>query len=459
MHNDEPTLLDRLDRRPLITEVADAIANCTPPQVLGVHGDWGLGKTSFMHQLQWHLTGDCPQQPDHNRRSLRASGPLSPLTDLYRTTIRAVWFDAWRYQYETAPVVALLQEIRAQLSWGRQLATATKRNAQVAVRGALLSIEDLTKKIGLQYSKLRDAHREWEVTNLAVALPSHTLRVHLTAEITKLLPRRRQHAPLPRLVVFIDDLDRCEPEAAYRLLEGLKIYLTLDNCVFVLGLNQKVLEAAIASRLSTPSRDDLSDQHVHSRAAAYLEKLCQNVWRLPPVRHPGQLLCDLIEYTVHNVTQRTWLQSAIQSHPSFPPNPRRLKGLANVIGRLAPHLPPAHILPEAAAIVESRLLLIVAYIYQFHHELFTRWQSDLTLYARIRDRCSGDESDIPCLNSLVLPQKNVPDDRTPTPTTGRANTYPDPTALDVFWIQPLVDALGTEVTAEQFAPYLHGRTT
>ena len=64
MHNDEPTLMDALDRKPLIKEVGEAIARCTPPQVFGIHGDWGLGKTSFLHQVQWYLTGECPQQSE-----------------------------------------------------------------------------------------------------------------------------------------------------------------------------------------------------------------------------------------------------------------------------------------------------------------------------------------------------------------------------------------------------------
>jgi len=51
LRNDEPVLLDDLKRWRLVSEVGDSIANCHPPQVMGVHGDWGLGKTSFMHQV------------------------------------------------------------------------------------------------------------------------------------------------------------------------------------------------------------------------------------------------------------------------------------------------------------------------------------------------------------------------------------------------------------------------
>lgn len=481
MHNDEPTLLDRLNRRGLITEVGDAIANCSPPLVFGVHGDWGLGKTSFLHQVQWYLTGNCPQQYDATKRSLPETSILGEPTGLYKRTIRAIWFDAWRYQHETAPIVALLQEMRTQLSWVQRAATATARGSEVSVRGALLSIEELTKKIGLQYSKFLDANREWEAKNLAVALPSHTLRVHLSKAISTLLPRRVKNAPSPRLAVFIDDLDRCEPEAAYRLLEGLKIYLALDNCVFVLGMNQKAVEGAIGGRMdarqdhavivSAASEEHQADhdlqrqvrrqieRQVKSRATAYLEKLCQNIWRLPTVRDPGRLLNDLLESTVESASVRDRVKQAIEGCSCLPPNPRRIKGLANLLGRLSSRLPPDRRLRREAAIIEARLLVIVAYVYQFHHELFVRWESDPSFYNKIRDRCQGQESDISCLDSLVLRERSPRDDKAPTPTSERESTYPDPTDPNVFWIQPLVDSLGTEVTAEQFRPYLHGGTT
>ena len=481
MHNDEPVLLDALERGTLIAEVGEAIAGCKPPQVFGVHGDWGLGKTSFLHQVQWYLTGDCPQQPeavtkDLKRRAKEAAedaanwngadeGPAEAKDEegdastqrggVYRDVVQAVWFDAWRYQNEPVPVVALLHEMRAQLAWGSRAVRSTARNTKVAVRGALLSMEELTKKIGFQYSKFREAHREWETENLAAALPSHTLREHLRAAVAQLLPRKRAGEVPPKLVVFIDDVDRCEPESAYRLLEGLKIYLTLDNCVFVLGMNQKAIEEAIAQRMRAGTGDNPT-----MRAAAYMEKLCQNVWRLPAVRQPGGVLYDLLASTVDHPGVRDWIRRGIDAtgQPCLPPNPRRLKGLANLIVRLSSQFPTQEdrVIPQDM-ILEAQCLLIVACIYQFHHELYVRWELDPDLYNKIYDRCRGVDLDLPFLDSLILPQQ-YPDheDGRTIPAETPESTYPDPTQANIFWIQPLILHLGDQFPLSQFERYLRG---
>ena len=275
-----------------------------------------------------------------------------------------------------------------------------------------------------------------------------------------------KNAGRPRLAVFIDDVDRCEPAAAYRLLEGMKAYLTLDNCVFIIGMNQKAVEDAIGRRLDVaagaPSPTGVTSERLaeqrKSRAAAYMEKIRQNVWRLPAVKAPSQVLHHLLETTVAREHVRSCIKQAVEEYQCLPPNPRRLKGLANLIGRLSSRFPQEVALVADEGLLEARLLVVVAYIYQFHPELYTRWEAEPSLYDRILDRCRSDRSDIPLLDSLVLPNRTKASDTTPTPTEVTESTYPDPTATDVFWIQPLILSLGAEVTAAQFAPYLHGRT-
>ncbi len=452
MHNDEPTLQDDLERGALIREVGEAVATCTPPQVFGVHGDWGLGKTSFLHQVQWYLMGACPQQSDD---ATKEASSRDLAKGRHEKTIRAIWFDAWRYQYEDVPVVALLQEMRAQLSTLRRIPNAAK----VAARGALLSLEDLTKKIGFQYSKIQQANREWKAENLATPLPSHTMRQHLREAIDQLLLQPKRN-PLRRLVIFIDDIDRCESTAAYRLLEGLKIYLTLENCVFVLGMNQKVIEEAIGIQIQIQD-----DETRKVRAAAYLEKLCQNVWRLPTVRQPHLFLAKLLKKTVadeaacRRIIRGVEDHRGVKDHHCLPPNPRRLKGLANLIGRLWVRLPKVSTtLPEEereqAAIRETQLLMIVAYIYQFHHDLYVRWEVDVDLYTKIYDWCNGGQTTLSFLKSLIRPKEADTGRDGQTEQSSMESTYPDPADARVFCIQSLIQHLGVEVSPDQFHHYL-----
>ena len=456
MHNDEPTLRDRLRRNALIAEVGEAIATCKPPQVFGVHGDWGLGKTSFLHQVRWYLTGDNPQALDTVN---------APKKSKHSDRLLAVWFDAWRYHAEAVPVVALLQEMRAQLAQQGSKALAVKKLSEVAFRGTLLSLDELTKKIGFQYAKFEQAYRQANAENLAATLPSESLRKNLQETIRLLLPeadKQEGNEGTSRLVVFVDDLDRCEPKAAYRLLEGLKVYLTLDNCVFVLGLNQKAVEGAIANRLAGGLTDEDARRDAQARAASYLEKICQNVWHLPIPDAPGQLLCDLVadggDVPSHQVG---WLREVVGQRQCLPPNPRKLKGLANLVVRLFARL-PSHVEAGRDNLGREAVqnLLMVAYVHQFHHDLYVRWQANPDgLYDAIGKWCRGGEPALDVLQALqlpVAPASGGPEDAEGEAATDQ-NTFPDPTAANVFWIQDIVRDMSEHAGPAPYAPYLQAK--
>lgn len=447
LHNDEPTLIDWLNRADLVQEVGRAVAYCDPPQVFGIHGDWGAGKTSFLHQLQLHLTGKCPQYTEDELKDAHVKTTL-PIGQYKYITV--IWFEAWRYQYETVPVVALLQEIRSQLEWSAKLKLQAKKIFEVTFRSALLALEDLTKKIGIQASKIQEVGEKWERDHLAAALPSHTIREHLQKAIDDLLPedeadsKDKADRRSPRLVVLIDDLDRCEAESAYKLLEGLKIYLTLRNCVFVLGLNQKIIEDVIRKNMPGEKKQDL-------RAAAYLEKLCQNFWRLPVMIDPKKLLCQWLPNEIKDLVEQ-----AIGDKQCLPPNPRRLKGFANLLRRFASLLPQVEEEKQNNVLMEKEIkyMLVVAYIYQFHHDLFLRWQSNPDLYNQIRDWIHNYTTDLDFLKQLELPLKIIKIETTATPEFDIISAYPDPTESNIFWIQRLIHEFDDTVNEGHFMRYL-----
>jgi hypothetical protein len=288
--------------------VAEAVATCTAPQVFGVYGDWGTGKTSFLYQLSRKLVGRTPQdQPDKN-----------PVKTTWSDRVTLVWFEAWRYQHEPSPIVALLQEIRTQLPWYAKALEETRKLASVSIRSALQSFDAVARMIGLQTipidaGKIQKIGERWEQDNLATTLPSNLVRQQLEHALGTLLGGSGDNAQ--RLVVLVDDLDRCEPESAYRLLEGIKIYLNLPNCVFVLGVNQDVIESAVAGHLPK----QLTAEERARRAREYVEKLCQTSIHLPLVHEPAELLKTWLP---KKLPGRDALCEVVRISRCLPANPR-----------------------------------------------------------------------------------------------------------------------------------------
>jgi hypothetical protein len=412
---DEPCVeVDLLpERKRLIEQIAHAVAFSDPPLVVGVHGDWGSGKTSFLHSLKYELSGLRPNL--HGADKLPEKKGISHVVP--------IWFEAWRYQYESTPVVALLHEIRAQLSFGQKFLLESKKLSEIAIRGALLSIEDVTKKIGFQASKIQQAGENWERENLAATLPSAQLREFLDDALSKLLGDVDGHDR--RLVVFIDDLDRCEPETAFRLLESLKVYLHLRRCVFVLGINQREVERALAKVMPSGNKDAAQDSaELTIRAHEYLEKICANVWHLPLV--PLERQTDLINAWLTGKLPDDFLAKVVElirDHDYLPANARRIKAFANSLLRhymarvdekkaLAPS-------PE-----DAPLTCIIAALQQFHPHLWRHVESEPEFLLELQAFASGSldkppaagtggrrrASDLhPELAALELPNEGKPD--------------------------------------------------
>jgi hypothetical protein len=452
LHNDEPTLFDHLDRIPLLRRVGDDIAQCEPPHVFGVHGDWGAGKTSFLHQLQAYLTGTCPQQPEAAlKRAKNDKGKPLPV-GVHKAHVTVVWFEAWRYQHEQAPIIALLQEIRTQLPWYSKALAQTRKLGDVAIRSALLAFEDLTKKIGLQASKFQEAGESWERENLATVLPSHMVRQHLERALATLLGEGETPAglPRPRLVVMVDDLDRCESEAAYKLIEGIKIYLNLPNCVFVLGMNQRIIEEAIASHI--PKSDDRALQAL--RAREYLDKLCQNIVHLPFPRQPVDLLKELLSGLPH----AAGVYGVLKMHGCLPRNPRKIKSYANFLRGYAPRFATQLAAAGQAGQDCATLVVIFSCLYQFHPELYRILETHPLFYGEIRGWARLDATIVehPVFKGLGRAEMaGKGDPSAPTADPQRVNAYADPAEGNVFRVQGLI-ATFRPVTRTEVETYLVG---
>jgi hypothetical protein len=86
----------------------------------------------------------------------------------------------------------------------------------------------------------------------------------------------------PRIVVFVDDLDRCFPDKAVELIEHIKLVLNQRGFAFVLGVNEDIIQAVVKTKFEKDYKID------PAYAEDYLDKIVQV--KVPvPQREPGDM--------------------------------------------------------------------------------------------------------------------------------------------------------------------------
>src|SRR5215831_2078374 len=150
-----------------------------------------------------------------------------------------------------------------------------------------------------------------------------------------------------RLIVFIDDLDRCSIENTLDILESIKLLFNANNTTFVVAADMKKLE--MAWNLRHKSAIDSLDGREH------LDKIFQLKLSLPPKisfpkegneKEANKLIEQYLNQNLENQLP-TSLQEFIIN--GFPPNPRKIKralSLAYFIGKNITILDSSDIFPE-----------------------------------------------------------------------------------------------------------------
>lgn len=278
--NDEPTTTDRLGHAPYADALAELCRSGRPPFTVGLYGGWGCGKTSLLQQVEHRLQTAEPR-------------------------VATLWFNPWRHQFDESPVVALLQDLAATLPWPRRL--ALRRGSLLRLAGTVAG-EALLRALtsgGLSTTDLLQLGVVRESQVRAAQSAVQRLQQALADDVEQVLQARK----CERLVVLLDDLDRCRAETAVRVLESLKLFLAADHCVYLLGLDPERLDRSLGG---------------DGGAEAYLDKVVQLPFWIPPPL-PERLeafATDLLGLAASPETARLVAVGAGD-------NPRRLKRFIN----------------------------------------------------------------------------------------------------------------------------------
>jgi len=122
-----------------------------------------------------------------------------------------------------------------------------------------------------------------------------------------------------RLVVFIDDLDRCLPEKTIDILEVIKLFLDVPKCIFVLGVEKEVIERGIEVRYKSKDQKPISGKD-------YIEKIIQIPFVLPPIREDD--MAAFIEKLGIGEREKRYVTIVAKGAGC---NPRKVKMFLNVL--------------------------------------------------------------------------------------------------------------------------------
>jgi hypothetical protein len=250
---------------------------------MALDGDWGAGKTFFV------------QRWAHELRSEQ---------------LAVIEFDAWKCDSSSEPLIALIAEINKQLdplvaklpaatkvgatakeTWKAAISAARKIAVPAAKIVAGTAVKQLTgygigsivsgdgAESGNESSKSADVvaklseklseqlEKEYEARQQSTA----AFRENLEQTIQTLVDEKIVLAPL---VVLIDELDRCRPDFAIRLIETVKHLFDVPGVTFVLATNTRQLSESVRAVYGN------GFDAIH-----YLQHFFEMVYRLPAPNH------------------------------------------------------------------------------------------------------------------------------------------------------------------------------
>lgn len=297
--DDNPTSDDNLGFAPTADVIVQAIKNTSRrPLTIGVFGGWGSGKTSLMQMVEASLKQD---------------------------QVKTVWFNAWKYSGKEIIWNALIQTVLLSMKSAPEVIEASRREEfKRRVIDVSVCLAKYAAKVGTRLVP-GGLVKEGDVDDLFAALGSDVADGSLfefmnrfESEFKRLVD---EYVGDGYMVVFIDDLDRCLPENAIEVMEALKLYLDKANCIFVIGVEPSIIEAAISLRYGANS--NLS-------ASMYLEKIIQLPIAVPRVRTQGGLKLissDSDAFSFDQPEQQEQFSQLIKIGMDL--NPRRMKRFAN----------------------------------------------------------------------------------------------------------------------------------
>ncbi|MDD5326636.1 MAG: P-loop NTPase fold protein [Phycisphaerae bacterium] len=251
---------DILNLKPFADVIAGAALGTKGPFTIGVYAEWGEGKTSVLRLAK-------------------------ELVEKNNSDIVTAWFNAWQYGKEQHPIVPLVSTIAKAVSEKLQ----TRNNISKSLKAGLSKMSMALRAIAYGFTATGKVNvpgfGELEAGFVAKEmidrydqlqkgddpLIEKTLYYNAFEQLDSLSKQVDEEIETPKIAVFIDDLDRCNPPEAIKLLESIKLVLSQKGFIFTLALDKRILQGFLKYRYEEEFK--VSDYETGGKD--YLDKIIQ----------------------------------------------------------------------------------------------------------------------------------------------------------------------------------------
>ena len=227
-------LEDSIDRDRDVNAFVDILNAQESSCLIALDGMWGSGKTFFVKQVKMILD-TCSllegKRDDDSEKIQRKWKELhgGNMPDLQSHL--CVYYDAWENDNDADPMLSLVWSILQ----GVNEVSPFQDDSKIFEKAAAIA-EVIT---GRSVSAIADAFKKSNV--LDDLKRGKDIRHTIGEFFENLLVERAD-----RLVIIVDELDRCKPDFAVRLLEQIKHYFSDDRITFVFATNLLELQHTIS---------------------------------------------------------------------------------------------------------------------------------------------------------------------------------------------------------------------
>ena len=259
---DKAAELDLFGIKEYTDGLSEFIKICNTPMTISVQGSWGTGKTSIMNFIE---------------KKLRDSG-----------NIGIVKFNTWQFSQfnmEDQLAISFISSMIKQIdlkpedtkvlekvvdSFGKfskhakEVGSTLFSYVPAFASGGIIEKEDVKKVIDKLILN--------ENKDIAAAISD------LKEEFEKCIKKSLKIHQKDRIVFFIDDLDRLEPRKAVELLEVMKLFFDVENCIFVLAIDYDVVIKGVTDKYGRFYKDEKENLE---KGKSFFDKIIQVPFKMP----------------------------------------------------------------------------------------------------------------------------------------------------------------------------------